>query len=72
MTLALQINDEGAQILRDYATKYNVNLSEFIIRAALEKIETEHDLRLYNEAMAEYQADPVTYSHAEMKERLGL
>ena len=72
MTLSLQFSGEGAQILQNYAARHQVDLSEFVLRAALEKIEDERDLRLYNEAMEEYKADPVAYSHAEIKERLGL
>lgn len=72
MSLALQFSDEGARILQNYAARKQVDLSEFVLRAALEKIEDEHDLQLYQKAMAEYEADPVTYSHTEMKERLGL
>ena len=72
MALALQFNDAGATILQDYAARNNVNLSEFVLRAALEKIEDEYDLQLYNKAMAEYMADPVTYTLDEVKERLGL
>ena len=72
MNLALQLSGAGVQVLKDYVTKNHVNLSDFVLRAALEKIENEQDLRIYNEAMDEYKANPVTYSHAEIKERLGL
>lgn len=72
MSLALQFSGEGAQILQNYAARNQVDLSEFVLRAALEKIEDEHDLQLYKKAMAEYKADPVTYSLSEVKERLGL
>ena len=72
MTLALQLSGAGVQTLRDYAARNQVNLSDFVLHAALEKIEEEQDLRLYHEAMREYEANPVTYSHAEIKERLGL
>ena len=40
--------------------------------SALEQIETEEDMRLYKESKAMYDADPVTYSHAEVKQILGL
>lgn len=41
MALALQFSGEGAQLLQNYAARNQVDLSEFVLRAALEKIEDE-------------------------------
>ena len=44
----------------------------FLRRAVKEKIEEMKDVALYEKAMAEYKADPATYTLDEMEERLGL
>ncbi|MBQ7476987.1 MAG: antitoxin [Selenomonadaceae bacterium] len=49
-----------------------MSTSDFIISAVLEQIEDEEDLILYEKAEAEFNADPVTYSHEEVKKILGL
>ena len=72
MALAVQLNGIEAQILQEYVASRQLDLSEFVLRAALEKIEDERDHELYEKAMAEYEADPVTYTLDEVKERLGL
>ncbi|MBR2215957.1 MAG: antitoxin [Selenomonadaceae bacterium] len=45
---------------------------DFISQAVQEKLEDMADLALYEQAMAEYRADPVTYSHEEVGKMLGL
>jgi len=38
----------------------------------LEAVEKELDLKIYEEVMTEHKANPITYTHAEMRTRLGL
>ena len=59
MTMTLRISDEDSRLIKDFAKLHGISASEFMRRAALEKIED--DL-----------ADPVTYSHEEMGRLLGL
>jgi uncharacterized protein (DUF1778 family) len=72
MIMTLRINEEDAQLIRDYARLHGITVSEFLRRAALEKIEDELDIRVAEKAYADYLADPVTYSHEEMGRMLGF
>ncbi|MBQ3303946.1 MAG: hypothetical protein IJH03_05315 [Clostridia bacterium] len=72
MTMTLRISDEDSRLIKDFAKLHGISASEFMRRAALEKIEDELDVRAAEKAYAEYLADPVTYSHEEMGRLLGL
>ena len=72
MTMTLRISDEDSRLIKDFAKLHGISVSEFMRRAALEKIEDELDVRAAEKAYAEYLADPVTYSHEEMGRLLGL
>ena len=45
-------------------------MSDLIRNAVLEKIENEHDLKAYYEAIDEYKKNPKTYTHEEVKKIL--
>ena len=72
MTMTLRISDEDSKLIKDFAKLHGISASEFMRRAALEKIEDELDIRAGEKAYAEYLADPVTYSHEEMGRLLGF
>ena len=72
MTMTLRISDEDSKLIKDFAKLHGISASEFMRRAALEKIEDELDVRAAEKAYAEYLADPVTYSHEEMGQMLGI
>ena len=72
MTMTLRINEEDARLIKDYARLHGISVSEFLRRAALEKIEDELDIRAAEKAYADYLADPVTYSHEEIMKEFGL
>ena len=72
MTVSLRMSDDDTRLIKDYAKLHGVTVSEFMRRAALEKIEDELDLRAAEKAYAEYLADPVTYSHDEIMKEFGL
>lgn len=69
-TLAMDAADEA--FLRDCAAKENISVSDFVLRMVKEKIEDMKDLAMYEKAMAEYKADPTTYTLDEVEERLGV
>ena len=69
-TIAMDAADEA--FLRDCAAKENISVSDFVLRTVKEKIEDMKDLALYEKAMAEYKADPTTYTHEEVGKMLGL
>lgn len=72
MTMTLRISDEDSKLIKDFAKLHGISASEFMRRAALEKIEDELDVRAGEKAYAEYLADPVTFSHEEIMKEFGL
>ena len=72
MTMTLRISDEDSKLIKDFAKLHGISASEFMRRAALEKIEDELDVRAAEKAYAEYLADPVTFSHEEIMKEFGL
>ena len=72
MTISIRLNAEDTALIKNYAKLNNISISDFIRQAALEHIEDEYDLMAYEKAMAEYKANPVTYSHKEVGKILGL
>ena len=72
MTLTLRVSDEDSQLIRDFAKLHGVSVSEYIRSTVMERIEDEIDLEAYRQAKAEFEANPVTYSHEEVGRMLGL
>ena len=70
MTLSLRLSDEDATLIRRYADMNGLTVSELVRRSVIERIEDEFDLKLYEKAMADFKADPVTYSWMEWKANL--
>jgi stalled ribosome rescue protein Dom34 len=56
--------------IKDYAALKGTSVSEIVRRAVLEKIEDEIDLAIADRAMAEFLADPVTYTQDEIEKML--
>lgn len=57
-TLTLRLDESEKRLLADYAKTFGMSLSEFVRTAALEKIEDELDLRVWDEAKSEFDANP--------------
>lgn len=72
MNISVRLDDNDSGLFRKYAEMNDISVSELVRRAVREKIEDECDLEAYDKAMKEYKADPVTYSHDEVKKILGL
>ena len=72
MTISLRLNEQETELIKSYAALQNVSVSELIRRIVLERIEDEYDLKEYEKALAEYKANPVTYSLDEVEKELGL
>lgn len=70
MSISLRVSTEDEQLIKQYAEIHNMSVSEFVRKAVFEKIGDELDLITYKKAMQEYQADPQTFSHAEVKRML--
>lgn len=72
MTVSIRLNERDSELFKKYAEINNLTLSELFRQSVMEKIEDEYDLQLYNEAMAEHETDPKTYTHDEVKKMLEL
>ncbi len=72
MTISLRLNEADAVLFKKYAELNGITLSELVRRSVLERIEDEYDLNAYEEAAAEFRANPVTYSLDEVEKELGL
>jgi uncharacterized protein (DUF1778 family) len=72
MTISLRLNENECQTIKAHASLHGLSVSEFIRRAAIERIEDEYDLKIYEEALKEYKENPVTYSLSEAKRELGI
>lgn len=70
MGISLRLNDNDAALVKSYAKMHGLSVSEFARQAMLDRIEDEFDLADLNEAIAEWEKNPVTYSHEEVWRRL--
>ncbi len=69
VTVTIRLDGEEKALIRDYAKTFGISLSEFMRKAALERIEDELDLKVWEEAKAEWEADPATFSAAEIVQK---
>jgi uncharacterized protein (DUF1778 family) len=72
MAISLRLNDEDTALLKSYAEIKGLSVSDLVRQSVFERIEDEYDLKAYEKAMAEYRANPVTYSLDEVERDLGL
>ncbi|BDR57671.1 type II toxin-antitoxin system RelB family antitoxin [Xylocopilactobacillus apicola] len=71
-TISLHFNKEEDQLFRDYAKHNGLTINEFLRKSALEKIESEIDLKLYNKAIEEFEENSTIYSHEDVLKELDL
>ena len=72
MTISLRLSDSDSEIIKAYADMHGMTVSSLIRESVLERIENEHDLKVYEEAMAEYRANPVAYDFMDVCKELDL
>lgn len=72
MTISIRLNEADMMLFRRYAELNGITLSELVRRSVIERIEDEYDLIAYEGALAEFKANPVTYSLDEVEKELGL
>lgn len=72
MVVSIRMTEEEKQLGVAYAKLNGLSLSEAMKRAYFEKIEEEYDIALADAALREYEKNPKTYSHEEVKKILGL
>lgn len=71
-TMTIRLTDEEADLIQIYAKGRKISVSDAIRMAILEQIENEYDLDMLKKARTYNVAHPETYTHDEMKSRLGL
>jgi len=72
MTISLRLSDEDSLCIKKYAELKGLTVSELIRQSVLDRIEEEYDLETYKKAVLEYQEDPTTYSHTQVRQMLNL
>ncbi|MGX7303446.1 type II toxin-antitoxin system RelB family antitoxin [Enterococcus columbae] len=72
-TISLRVNEEESKLIRDYVTANNLNLSQFIREAVLDKIEEDFQLDEERILLAKAKAQTEKkYDHTEVWEILGI
>lgn len=72
MTFSLRMNEEDSELVKRYAKLHGISVSDLIRESVMERIEDEYDLKCYEEAKAEFDKNPVTYSLEEVAKDLGI
>ncbi len=72
MTISVRLDDDDSMLFKKYAAMNGMTLSELIRQSVIERIEDEFDLDVYEKAIKDYRADPITYSLDEVERELGL
>ncbi len=72
MTISLRLNETDTMLFKNYAKMHGITMSELVRSSVIERIEDEYDLKAYEKAMAEYKANPITYTLDEVEKELGL
>ena len=72
MTISVRLSEKDTELIKNFATLHGITVSELIRQAVLERIEDEIDIQAYQQAMEEYRANPVTYTHEEIAKMLEL
>ena len=66
-TLTIRVTKEEKQLISKYADALGIGMEEFVRRVVLERIDDEEDIAAFDEAMAEYMANPTPgRTHKEM------
>ena len=68
-TISLRLNERDYEIIKHYAKMNNISVSKLLRDTAIEKIEDEIDVSLFDKALADLEH---TSSLDEVKKELGL
>ncbi|WP_315437297.1 type II toxin-antitoxin system RelB family antitoxin [uncultured Selenomonas sp.] len=72
MSLAVHLSPRDAKLFKKHAARSGMTLSAFAAAAMRERMEDELDRQAYEEAMAEFRKNPITYTLEEVEKELGL
>ena len=70
--VSIRLNEQKEIFFKSYAKLTGRPLSELFKQALAEDIEDALDLNIYRQAVADYEEDPATISHADFKKQLGF
>jgi len=70
-TISVRFNDKDDTLIRKYAKLHGMDLSTFIRQAAIEKIEDDYDLALFNKVWEEVK-DKELMTHDALEKELNL
>lgn len=68
-TMTVRMDTAEKSLIASYAKVFGTSASEFMRRCALDRIEDELDLKAWEVAKAEFDADPETISAAEIAKK---
>ena len=71
-TYTMRIEERDKQLISRFSKMNRQSMAEFMICAAMEKIEDSIDLRAWDKANAEFEKDQTTYSLDEVEKELGI
>lgn len=72
MTISIRLNSNESDLIRTYAEMNGMSVSELMRKSVMERIEDEYDLKAYEEAIADYKANPVTHDFMSVAKELDL
>ena len=72
MMISLRLSEREGDLFKRYAEMNGISMSELFRQSVMNRIEDEYDLQLYDKALAEFHANPITYSLDDVEKELGL
>jgi predicted DNA-binding protein len=72
MVYSIRFSAEEKMLIEQYAALCGSTITDIIRRATMEMIEDELDVEICRMALRNYEKDPRTYSHDDIKKELGL
>lgn len=70
--LSVNLNDEEYKAIEKYALLKGIIMSEALKEVFFQRIEDESDIKAFDEALANFEKDPVTYTNDEVMKEFGL
>lgn len=70
MTISIRLSDEETRLIKKYAQLNHQTVSALVRDTLLDRIETEYDLKLFKEALLDYERDSFELSHEDIKKEL--
>ena len=71
MAITMRVSDKEQALIKEFAALYGLNVSEYIRKVVMERIEDEFDLKAHEEAEADFLKNPKTYSFQEVMDGYG-